>query len=166
MPSVQTVEMRIEKKKHYHHIRTSYSVYYAAIYKMQFLCPPFRGISPSQDWRHKYHQLHSHCEPANYQISTGAEVYSTLSFGFILIPSRFEVVFLPLSQLWQIVLIYSRLAWSNRAEAWYWIAVLRVCWCSFWSLVSPDEPLALSHLIWTYVFAVVPLNSSTTNYLQ
>lgn len=74
--------------------------------------------------------------------------------------------FPPLSQWWQIVLIYSWLAWSNRAEAWYWIAVLRVCWGSLWSRVSPDEPLALSHLIWTYVFAVVPLNSSTTKYLQ
>lgn len=42
--------------------------------------------------------LHSYCEPANYQISTGAEVYSTLSFGFILIPSRFRVFFfLPLN---------------------------------------------------------------------
>lgn len=77
-----------------------------------------------------------------------------------------EFFFPLLFQWWQIALIYSRLAWSNRAEAWYWIAALRVCWGSVRSLVSPDEPLALSHLIWTYVFAIMPLNSSTTKYLQ
>lgn len=165
MPSVQNIEMRKEKRKNT--ITEGPAMYYAAIYKMQFFCPPFRGISPGHGWQHKYRQLHFHCEPANYQTFTGAEVYSTLSFGFIFIPSRFWVFFLPsLSQWWQIVLIYSRMAWSNRAEAWYWIAALRVCWGSVWSLVSPDEPLALSHLIWTYVFAVMPLNSSTTKYLQ
>lgn len=85
----------------------------------------FKGISPGHGWQHKHRRLCSHCEPANYQIFTGAEVYSTVPFGFILIPSRFSAFSLSIvtnsfNLSWK--------AWSNRAEVWYWIADLAVCW--------------------------------------